>query len=645
MPEGQILYSPAMFGLSPKDNVATEFINSVVTQAHRVRQVHEDPWQEAFANYMVEPYTRQRLADRVSDPYYYEQRRSLTTELKVPESHQIANTLTSIIMASVYGVRDYVRAEPTGGEDLEASRKVSQLVMFGLERPGGYRTDYEQMKDATIFGTGAEKIAWRTQIRTVPRRLPVAGPDGMPLLDPDTGLPITLMQNITAPVYDDITRLCPSLYDIWFDPGATRIDNCLGVVERSRIGSDVLRGMIGLPGWIESGIRQVLALKPSEWAPGPGQDDSPKLTIMDLTKDDVRHIAAFGYRGSWTYTGMLPSEVAEGLDLDPMASAVLTIINGILVQADQNPQRNGELPYDLVTILPTGGDIYGLSPLQVVRYLQDVADTQLILTVQAALEAVYQNYVVGGGAGVGPGFFRQLERRKPREVFSVPGDVSQVQPLLKDYTGLQIASGMLLQMSQMMRNASSARDPVQGQATSSRQTATEINTIASSALQNVDQLSALIEREDLPRKGRLVADEYYIHLEDEGRVIRRAGADMSDTIAFSDIDLDYDVTFVGARLSLSKQAKANVLRDFAQVMLSNPLTAASFDALEFAKMYADHAADIRGLDRLIITDPEELAAKIQLAGQKGIIGGGAGGTAPAGTEGEMPPAQAAGESS
>ena len=603
------------------DQVATDWINQWVLASHRIRQQFEPYWEENWLNYRVEPLGGRSLGQKQINPYADDfSGNAGIGALKTPESHQVANTLTATILASLFGVRNYVQAEGTGGEDQEGARKVSQLVMFGLERPGNYRTNYETLKDAIIFGSGFYRASWVTQTRMVPRRMPIPDGQGGFLLNPQTGIPVTVLTNVMVPVKDDPALVPLSLYDIWLDPSIARFSDSKGIVERGRISNDDLSAMRGQPGWDSNAIDRLMLMAPNEFIKGPGQDTSPKLSIEQLNREDLKNLQEFGYRGTWTYTGMLDSGTARKLSLDPNMSHTLTVANGILIGKAQNPQRNGELPYGSITILPTGGQPYGLSPLTVIRYLQDVSDSQLILTMQAMIEAVYQNYIVGGAAGADPQFFKQLERKRPRQVFSVAGEVTQVQPLPKDYQGLQIASQGLQMLSQVMRDASSARDPIQGIQANDRSTATEVNVTASAALQNVDQLSALIERDELPREGSLIHGLYYVNLEDEGMVLKRIGDKEQTSISFFDIDGDYDLNFVGARQAITKQQKSNDFKEFIGFLVQTPLGQASLDLEAAVRWFADNALNTRGLEDLIIQDPNEIVARMQVMGMNGPLG-------------------------
>ena len=603
-----------VFALSTEDVVALKYFDSAVTQSQKVKTQIEPMLEENWSNYRVEPFHHHRTELKQLDPYAADSRGGGINQLKSTESHQVSRTLTSVILATIHGVRDYVQADPIGDEDVEGALKVSRLVMYGLERPGGFMTDYETLQDGVNFGLGVGKNSWDTRFRMVPRRLPVPDGNGGFVLDPETGVPLTVMQNITVPVFDDIVRTAPSLWDLWLDTSVTRFSDQKWIIERMRMSRDTLRAMKGEPGWIEAGINRVLAGKPDEWARGPGEDESPKLKIEQLTLDDIKNIKDFGFMGAWEYYGELPSEVARKLGLEPLASSHLIMINGSLVFKGQNTQYRGHIPYTSIDILPSGNSLYNLSPLTVIKYLQDISDSMLILSVQAALEAVYQNYVVGGAAGVGYNFANELKNRKPREVFMVSGDSSQIQPLVKDYTGLSIASQTLSGLSQIMRDASAARDPIQGQASGGRTTATETNIVAQSALQNIDSLAAVIERHNLPELGRQIHDLYRVHLEDEGAVIKRVGDSEATKISFFDIEPDFDIAFVGARHIQSKSAKANDMLTFFQAALSNPITSAQLDFFEFVRRLGDEALDIKGLESLVNTNPEEAIAKLQAMG-------------------------------
>ena len=625
-------------GNRPRDKAATEFINDCVEQAHKVRKPYEPGWDENWSNYRVES-TYQQQSNKTHPMAMTDKFTTAPINfLKTPESHQGLNTLRALLLASLYGVRDYVQADPVGPEDVDKAKKVSHLVMYGCERPGNFRTNWETLGDSLCFGLGSYSARWKTDTRLVPRRLPVPDPTqpGEFLRDPRTGSIMTVLNNVMAPVFDDPVLETDDLYDTWFDPSANRYDQLKWKVKRFRMRDEELMALMQDPNWDAEGIEQVLADEPpdSSKATGPDGTKSPKLLTESLTDEDMEDVKEYGYYGGWMIEGMIPTEVAESIGgIDARGAVVVRIINGICIQAIQSPQRNGQIQGGLITILPTGRGIYGLSPLTIVRYLQDVSDTQLILTVQALIDSVYSNYIIGGGEG--PNLAKDLERRRPRQSFTLQGDVDQLAPLPKDYTGVSIAMQSLQLLSQTMRNAMNARDPVQGiQKQTGDTTATETQTVASAALQNADQMAVLIERDELPTMGKLILDLFYIHLDDEGKVFRRVGDTYTDNVSFYDIDSTSDLTFIGARQSLSKAAKASQFRDFATMMLSNPLTAASMDWDGFVRRYGDEAMDIRGLEQLMLSDPEEILARMQAMGMTQAVGpqvSGAGGGAGKGT--------------
>lgn len=643
----------ANLGNRPRDLAATDFINDCVEQAHRVRKEYEPGWDENWSNYRVEP-----IAGNVPNKTYPMASGgkfdvSPINFLKTPESHQGVNTLRALLLGSLFGVRDYVQADPVGDEDIEAAKRVSRLVMFGCERPGNFRTNFETVGDSLVFGLGSYTARWKTDTRLVPRRIPVPDPTGTSLdgflRNPQTGAIMSVLQNVMAPVFDDPVLETDDLYDTWFDPSANRFDQLKWKVKRFRIRDEELLALMNDPNWDAEGIAKVLETEaPSESsATGPDGTQHPKLLTENLTREDMEDIEEYGYYGGWEFDGIVPGEVAQKIGgLDARGSVIIRIVNGVCIQAMQSSQRNGQIQGGVLTILPTGRGIYGLSPLTVVRYLQDVSDTELILTVQALIESVYQNYIIGGE--LGNTLAKDLERKRPRQNFTVQGDVTQLVPLEKDYTGLGIALQGLSLLSQTMRNAMNARDPVQGiQKQTGENTATEIQAVTAAALQNADQLAVLIERDELPVMGRLINDLYYINLDDEAKVFRRVGESETTSVSYFDIDATTDLNFVGARSMLTKQQASNDFRDFATVMLSNPLTAASVDWNEYVRRWGDEGFRVKGLERIMIQDPEEIVARLQAFGLANTIkapdggGAGAGGGAP-GKKGRSTPANGGG---
>jgi len=654
----------ANFGFRPKDGAATDFINDCVDQANQVRDEFEPGWYENWANYRVEsadgqptkqhPYSSGVVGGLEMSPINF---------LKTPESHQGVNTLRALLLSGLFGTRDYVQADPVGDEDIEAAKRVSRLVMYGLERPGNFRTNYETLGDALIFGLGSYSARWRRDIKLVPRRMPVPDPNGGPgefLKNPQTGAIMTVLQDVMLPVFDDPVLETDELWDTWFDPAANRFDQLNWKVKRFRIRDEELEALRDNENWDGDGIKMVLGNPPNDRATGPDSNEQPKLITENLTLEDVKDIGQYGYYGGWFFEGMIDKETADRIGgIDHRGSVILKIVNGIVIQGIQSPQKNGMIQGGSMTILPTGRGVYGLSPLTIVRYLQDVSNTQMILTVQALIESVYQNYVIGGDHG--PNFAHDLETRRPREVFTTQGEVDQIVPLNKDYTGVQIATGALAMLSQTMRQAMNARDPVQGQIKQTgSSTATETQLVTSAALQNTDQLAVLIERDELPIQGKLINDLYYINLDDEQKVFRRVGESETTAVNYFDIDVVTDITFVGARSLLSKQGKANQFRDFASILASNPFTAAATDWHEFVRRWGDEGFDVKGMERIMLQDPEEVVARMQAMGLANTVGPAAGGAGPDGNSpqksgrktpasgggrGGNTPAQSAGEAS
>ena len=622
-----------------RDKAALEFIDDCLEQANFVRKEYEPKWYENWANYRVESsYDNPSKATPFAGGGFASSGVSPINFLKTPESHQGVNTLRALLLAGLFGTRDYVQADPVGDEDIEAAKRVSRLVMFGLERPGNFRTNYETIGDGLIFGLGSYSARWKRDIKLVPRRFPVPDPNNPQelLRNPETGGIMTVLQNVEVPVHDDPVLETDDLFDTWFDPAANRFQDLNYKVKRFRMRDEELDALRNDPNWDSTGIMEVLNTEPAGRPLGPDRTQHPKLLTENLTLEDVKDVSKFGFYGGWMFEGTVPKEVAQKIGgIDHKGTVVIRMINGIVVQAIQSPQRNGRIQGGSITILPTGRGIYGLSPLTVVRYLQDVSDTQLILTTQALIESVYQNYLIGGDQG--PGLARRLETRRPREVFTLQGDIEQLTPLPKDYSGLQIAVGALNLISQTIRNAMNARDPVQGlQRQSGDQTATESQLVASAALQNTDQLAVLIERDELPVQGNLINDLFYINLEDEAKVFRRVGESETTEVNYFDIDAVSDLNFVGARTLLNRAGRANQFRDFANVIVSNPFTAAAMDWHAFVKRYGDEALDVKGLEQLMIQDPEEIVARMQAMGLANTVQPAQGG---AGADGNSPPSK------
>jgi hypothetical protein len=139
----------ANFAFRDRDQAATDFIEDCLNQAQNIRKDYEPQWYENWSNYRVEslhgigakgsPGKQYPLADSRGAGYAI----SPVNFLKTPESHQGVNTLRALLLASLYGSRDYVQADPVGDEDVETSARTSRRWAmpsssgWGRTAPGG----------------------------------------------------------------------------------------------------------------------------------------------------------------------------------------------------------------------------------------------------------------------------------------------------------------------------------------------------------------------------------------------------------------------------------------------------------------------------------------------------------------------------
>jgi hypothetical protein len=104
-------------------------------------------------------------------------------------------------------------------------------------------------------------------------------------------------------------------------------------------------------------------------------------------------------------------------------------------------------------------------------------------------------------------------------------------------------------------------------------------------------------------------------------------------VNYFDIDMTTDITFVGARSLLNRTTISNQFRDFANVLSSNPFTAAATDWHELVRRWGDEGFQVKGLERLMLTDPEEIVARMQAMGLSNTVKAEGG----AGVNGGSPP--------
>lgn len=524
----------------------SEFVMQFVERSDDKRRPYHDVWEEVLDNYMVASPTSGSMQERVwpsgsKVPRGMGRRRDGgDTYLKDPETHQIVESLVAQALLLLFGQRDYITAVPVGPDDPEKARLVARLLMAQLEQPGVFRTHYQLFKNAFLFGTSIIEIGWEARSRA--QLVKKAQID--PLTGTNFGDAITQEEVVyrDRPLQREV-----ALWDFYPDPGGTRIhDDMIGVAKRFRITAWQAQKLAEAGVYDKQAVQRAISR-----SAGSRQDASPLFNPSDVQIDDkdMRLLTGFEYWGS------SPVYYADGAN-----NRVITILEGENVRSHINPFIDGAIPFKEIVVNPVGGRFYGLSPAEVIRYLQDSADNMLMVLNDAADLAVRSPLLVGGNFGGDP---IQLRNRKLNDLIFCR-DPKSVLPIPVDLNVLSLAAQDLMRRKLTMREATGATNPLQSIPAGDRTTATEINTLVQLASQRVELMVSLIERDDYPWIGRTIHSRNRQFLPPGGAVATLLGETFD--IPYEAVDLELDVRFVGSRTAQTRAQKVLQYKDAIQTV-------------------------------------------------------------------------------
>jgi len=590
-PQGTVL-SPLLVADLRKKMAEAEFVMDFVDKSLQLRDKFSAVWDEILDNYLVAPIgtPMSRAFPRIGDPAVASfpfitprgvQANSGVSRLKDPETHQIIETLTAQALGLLLGGREYITARPLGKDDPEKARMLARLLMAILEQPGIFRTFYQSFKNAFLFGTSILEFGWearsRNQLVEVPK-FDLLGRLAARDLIPEE----VLYRN--RPLIKEV-----DIYDFYPDPSGTRIqEDMVGVVKRFRITkAEAMR--LG-----EAGVYDLddvrLAIAASSSRTGGKRGERGGTRKFDFLPDDLPD--AYGVLTGFEFWGESPVTTA-----DHVSNRVITLLNGLRVRSRINGFIDGNIPFKEVTINPISGRFYGLSPAEVIRFLQDSADNLLMVFNDAADFAIRGPLLVGQAFNGNP---QQLRERKLNDIIECVNP-DAVKPIPTDFNPLQFAAQEMLRRKITMREATGATDAVQTIESKGDKTATEINETLRLSSTKIEAQVQLVERDDFPWIGRKI-HSLLRQFSPEGGAIATLGGEFFQ-VPFETIDVDADIRFVGARQATSRFQQGLGVREALRIMQENPQGILMFGDL-YVRLFRD---------ALDMADAEDVVARAQKA--------------------------------
>lgn len=186
-----------------------------------------------------------------------------------------------------------------------------------------------------------------------------------------------------------------SPFDVYFTPGASCADDT-EVIERIRLRRAELNSLIGVPGYNEEAIKQVLVEYPDGWTEYPESGDAERADLENREDpiyghgwyDTLEYSGAVQGRELIDY-GMSADEVPDA-DLDYFVTSWLVGRRVIKIKIDPNPRKR--IPYYFTSYEKIPGSIYGHGVPEIISDVQDVAN--------AALRSLVNNMSISSGPQV-----------------------------------------------------------------------------------------------------------------------------------------------------------------------------------------------------------------------------------------------------
>lgn len=615
-----------LFDMAKKNEV--DWMFNHISTSDNTRRKYVDIWDEIWLNYLVSFPDGQVFPQRNVVPISLQ---GLTqgqaqgqARLKDPETHQVIETLAAMGIGLIFGSRDYLQAMAIGMDDPEKARMMTRLIMAVLEQPGMFRTIYQLLKSSFIFGTSIMEVGWETLSRPQVVRKPVYDAMGQ-LLTREFGVEEVKYKD--GPMIREV-----DIYDWYPDFAGTRIQEDMAfVAKRFRITKHKALAMAEAGIYDMDDVREAIA-RGNDTQSGNAQQfaggDSGQTASMQIARySEETHSLPdkYGLMTGFEGWGEVPFREPDGYQ-----NRVITILNGVRVRSHLNPLIDGAKPFKEILVNPIPGRHYGLSPAEVIRFLQDAADNLLMVFNDAADLAVHAPLLMGSAFGGDPD---RLQRRTPNDIIEC-SNVDQVKPIPADTNVLTFGANEMLRRKIVMREAAGAPNATQGVESSGETTATEVSTITRFATQRIELMTQIIERDDLPWLGRTLHSRLRQFLPNEGAIATLAGEQFR--VRLDDIDFDSDVRFVGSRQAMSKFQNTARFREALGVLGTNPEIVMMYP--ELVTRYFRDGLDIEDgenvVKRAIVSFQQKMMTELAMqAGQAGELEGQGGPESPAaGTE-------------
>jgi hypothetical protein len=466
--------------------------------------------------------------------------------LRDPETHQVIENLSIQTTRLVLGPSRYMTARPVGIESPEKAEQLTNVLLAVNSAPGRYRTYLELIKEGFLLGTGVAEIPFEIRSRQQLVRVPK--------------LTSGFVTGFTDEPREVVYRRGPGLrivdlYDIWVDPHGTRLnDDMLYIVKRFQTTEQQARELVRRGTYDREATERAISIAKGRKGGRLPKDDTTKRF------EQFSQVARYGGMTGFECWAETPHKHRDGA-----RNRVITLLEGEVVRSHINPYLDGMFPFvDFVTN-PVMGRWYGMSPGEVVRFLQDATNHFLMAMTDAANMAIRSPLLVGHAF---QGDLDRLQNRGPLDNI-VCANPDAVKPLQTDLNTLQYAGLHYLQRITRIREATGAVpggvQPIQPQG---EQTATQFRGVAELASERVVFMANLLERDAFPRVARMFHSRLRQFMPEQGMIAQLG----SEQFVFrpEDIDFDAEFEFTGSTTGRSAAQTLQTTTAALTALMANP---------------------------------------------------------------------------
>jgi hypothetical protein len=603
-----------------------EFAMSFVAASEKYRAQFVDRWKEVVANFAVEP--NYIDGGYSKSPYTYTKQRGGPgldkIVLKDPETHKAVMTYAAKLVRTVLGDpgREFVKAKPRGYEDApQKAPTASKLISYAFGLPGHFRTMVEAIVDMLLFGTSIVEVNWCYEEREMPVREVVS----------ELGVETETYTRARVPVYDDVKLTVLDVNDFYPDPTRYRIQDMAGCAKKFRMNAIEARYKAASGIYDSAAVERAIGNLAKNEGTGSAEVTSFRA---GLDQPQTRQgVSQFQDMIGYEYWGNVPWEDDAG-----SSRRVITVLNNEVVRDEPYPLADPSLPFHALVINPVQGRFYGISPAEVIRYDQDFADVVKSLLARAIVRKVHPPIAFEPDADIDTA---ALKAWKPDALIAARGGPAAIGALRYD-ADINGGFAMLMGLKDSMQGASGAQGGIQGEEGPDRESATVGAQRIQMAMDRPELAAMMLEMECMPAIGSAILRRYQQFLPDTEALKLRVG-EQPEPIWLGDIMGDYDVSFLGSRMLMSKQQK---LQAWDRLVATSQAVPPFMLQIPWDQIGREFIGDVLELPEIAarMADPMTMMLNALLAQ---AAGGGAGGPAqngvPQGAEQPgMMPAQAAG---